>query len=594
MVVFNMFQSAPEGAVFLTGRLKPAPRPADATCQPCPEDESLEPSGRWTDENGTTWLYSDHGDGVCSICAAEVAAESLAVPSAVDGLRVEALASGAFEHLEDVREVRIPSSVRRIGRRAFAYCRSLERVALSEGLERIGPCAFMGTGLRSVVLPPSVSELGEKAFYYSSSLQAVVLAEGLRVIGDAAFELTDVTSLDVPASVERLGCQVLRPREGAGRLRVRPGNARYLSDGDGAAVYERVADGLVLTEHLGLGTAYAVLPGTVRIGPRAFALNTSLEDVRLPEGLLAIEESAFWGCTALARLRLPSTLRSIGPRAFVGSGLELLVLPAGLVELDDSALLAHVNEQQASVARQLVIQVEEGSGTFFVEGGLLCQRRPDGTARALRYAGGSATVSIPAAVTDVGDWLLYGITGIRWLVLHDGLAPYDSCAFAVAEAVPHVTVELQEPVAGNAMIDLWFSRNHVGHLLFLEGFGQGRLSLDELLRASDRSMLCIEDRYELGRAILGRLRQRVSLSPGQERSLRRILESSLRGVIQKFALHNWLDGFDQLEESGFLTDGNFEQVLEWAYETGSVASVGHLLELRRRHAPQDLMDAYDL
>lgn len=71
------------------------------------------------------------------------------------------------------------------------------------------------------------------------------------------------------------------------------------------------------------GTAASVtVPATLngyavtRIGSSAFAENTSLTDVTLSEGVVAIEEGAFYGCPALHTVRLPSTMQTLADFAF--------------------------------------------------------------------------------------------------------------------------------------------------------------------------------------------------------------------------------------------------------------------------------------
>ncbi len=466
MVLFNMFQNFLEGTAVISDRLYPDMENSSVVQIDCPEDIPTKPNNYWTDDGGTVWGYSDQGNGTCFICSVETNSESLEVPLFINDLRVEVLAAESFEELESLRSVRVPFSVRKIGKLAFAHCRNLEQVILGDGLERIGTCAF--------------------------------------------------------------------------------------------------------------------------------AFNPHLKKVVLSEGLQVIDESAFWGCGSLTHISLPSSLKVIGPRAFANSGLELLALPAGLEELSDSALLACVNERKAFCGQQTVLSVNEENKNFFIEGGILCQRMPNGEVRALRYGGATPNVHIPDSVTKVGDWLFYGVSGIQKLVLHDGLEPYDSCAFAVADAISHVVLKLREPFEGQTTIDLWFSHNHIGRIAFLEGFRQNQIDVNALLKASDRSILCIEDPYERGCAILGRLQNRIGLSSGIELMLRGVLDSGLQETVKVFAQRNWMHGFDQLEACGFLRKDNIERMIEWTCEAGNTQSTDYLLKKKRNYISQKFMDEYDI
>lgn len=69
------------------------------------------------------------------------------------------------------------------------------------------------------------------------------------------------------------------------------------------------------------------LPNSVAyICAGAFA-NTSLETIYLPNGLKRIENSSFYKCANLKRISLPNSLRSIDSWAFAESGLEEILLP---------------------------------------------------------------------------------------------------------------------------------------------------------------------------------------------------------------------------------------------------------------------------
>lgn len=84
---------------------------------------------------------------------------------------------------EDIEEVVLPASVRRIGAVAFAECHSLRRVQLNKGLEEIGDGAFLAT----------------------EHLTEIEFPEGLRVIDQMGFYGSGLRKISVPASVERIG-----------------------------------------------------------------------------------------------------------------------------------------------------------------------------------------------------------------------------------------------------------------------------------------------------------------------------------------------------------------------------------------------------
>ena len=79
------------------------------------------------------------------------------------------------------------------------------------------------------------------------------------------------------------------------------------------------------------------------IGPHAFEKCDNLYGVSLPEGIVRIEEDAFFGSKLMSDINFPSTLKSIGNRAFNGctficandEGLGNVELNEGLEEIGD-------------------------------------------------------------------------------------------------------------------------------------------------------------------------------------------------------------------------------------------------------------------
>ena len=57
----------------------------------------------------------------------------------VEGSQLERIGENCF-YGTAIKEFRAPQSLREVGSGAFAGCKGLERVALNEGLEKLGEC----------------------------------------------------------------------------------------------------------------------------------------------------------------------------------------------------------------------------------------------------------------------------------------------------------------------------------------------------------------------------------------------------------------------------------------------------------------------
>lgn len=113
---------------------------------------------------------------------------------------------------------------------ACVFCKDLQSVVLSEGIESIGYAAFSDcASLQEVTLPASLTTLSDLSFYRDPLLRKVAVPAGVRRVGDGTFsfcygleevELTDglssiaphafyhcssLTSIELPATLTQLG-----------------------------------------------------------------------------------------------------------------------------------------------------------------------------------------------------------------------------------------------------------------------------------------------------------------------------------------------------------------------------------------------------
>lgn len=56
--------------------------------------------------------------------------ESIEIPATIDGCEVCSISAGAFKEHEEVKQVKLPNTVKKIGRSAFAGCKNLEMINL--------------------------------------------------------------------------------------------------------------------------------------------------------------------------------------------------------------------------------------------------------------------------------------------------------------------------------------------------------------------------------------------------------------------------------------------------------------------------------
>ena len=203
------------------------------------------------------------GIGLCTDTA-------LVIPNQIDGYIVNFIASSAF-----------------------ADCKQIESVIISDGVKSIGKLAFANcTSLKKVIIPDSITSADGGIFYGCIALEDVVLGKGIKELKHAEIRTTtnNVTTTKTHGMFE--GCVALSKIE---------------------------------------------IPTTViKIGKFAFANCSSIENIVIPESVNTIDESAFYKCISLNNITIPNSVNAIGDWSFAHcSSLETVILPDNLTEISE-------------------------------------------------------------------------------------------------------------------------------------------------------------------------------------------------------------------------------------------------------------------
>ena len=221
----------------------------------------------------------------------------------------------AFEDCSKLDSVCIPSTLIYLGESAFSGCTSLRAITFTQGLSIIGMYAFESCeSLQSIQIPASVKYIGQYAFSSCSELSSVQLTEGLDSIGLGAFAFcTKLDTISIPASVKSIG--LLAFAFSTCSISVASEN-NYLKVEDGI-LYNH--DMTVLLECPTFRTGTVIVPETVdTVEMGAFGYCALLTEIQLPSRLRAIKGYGFCYCIGLQSMILPDSLSYIGSGAFAG------------------------------------------------------------------------------------------------------------------------------------------------------------------------------------------------------------------------------------------------------------------------------------
>ena len=96
---------------------------------------------------------------------------AMEIPSRLDGVPVVEIGEKAFSERHSLKSVVIPDSVEVVGGWAFDHCDELEELRLGTGIKTIENGAFAECySLQSVVIPGSVEVVGDGAFGFGVNL----------------------------------------------------------------------------------------------------------------------------------------------------------------------------------------------------------------------------------------------------------------------------------------------------------------------------------------------------------------------------------------------------------------------------------------
>lgn len=237
-----------------------------------------------------------------------------------------------------------------------------ETITPTEGLEykvlENGTYEVSGIGTASdfeIVIPAEyngkpVSSVADSAFKECYNLKSVVISNGISSIGQGAFSsCTSLSTVTLPKTLNSvgtgafLGCDSLAYNE--------YDNAKYLGSSDNpylALISSKGTDissckvnkntkficsnAFFLCSSL---TDIEIPSGVTYIGSAAFQGCFSLSEIELPSKITVIEDACFAGCSSLSSVNVPSNVSSIGANAFEGcTALTSISLPKSLKTIE--------------------------------------------------------------------------------------------------------------------------------------------------------------------------------------------------------------------------------------------------------------------
>ena len=413
------------------------------------------------------------------------------------GSRVTSIGDYAFSGCRGLTSVTIPDSVTSIGDDAFYYCSGLTSVTIGNSVTSIGDHAFFGCGgLTSVMIPDSVTSIGKYTFSNctnltavyvtdigkwceipthgfgdggrypsiylngsllegnltipygvtrigedtflgcSSGLTSVTIPDSVTSIGEYAFHgCSGLTSVTIPDSVTRIGSSAFSGCSGLVEITLPFVGARRGNSGSSDSLFGYI-----------FGTS-SYAGGTAR---EQYDSSTSSTFYYIPSNLkkvvvtdeTALGYGAFYSCSGLTSVTIPSSVTSIGAHAFYScSGLTSVTIPDSVTSIGDWAF-SYCSGLTSVTIPDSVTSI--WSYAFYRCSGLRSVTIPKSVTRIERSAfsdcSGLTSVTIPDSVTTIGEWAFDGCSGLKSVKIPYGVTSIGDSAFSGCINVVKATV----------------------------------------------------------------------------------------------------------------------------------------------------------
>ena len=332
--------------------------------------------------------------------------------------------------------ITIPSSVTKIGNKAFSACGNILGVTLQEGVQEIGVSAFYKCkSLQTVIIQEGLTTIGASAFSECENLTSVTLPNSLASIGSSAFSDCYALSATVPTKVKVDSWAFYNAVNIIyhGTDSSAPWGARSLNGyADGYLVYKDATKKELLA--CSPVAQDVIIPNSVtEIGRYAFYKCANISEVTIPSGVTEIAIGTFGYCSGLSSITLPSTITSIDRDAFVDCGRPD-------VHISDLTAWCNINFKALWSSNPL-----SHAKHFYLNGNEITDLIiPSDVSAINKYAfsdfEGLKSVTIPNSVIKIGDYAFSSCDSLSIVTLGNNVSEIADRAFSECSKLTSIAI----------------------------------------------------------------------------------------------------------------------------------------------------------
>ena len=243
-----------------------------------------------------------------------------------------------------LEDIEIPSTVTSIGYKAFYDCLIPKSINL-KNVENLGEYSFSGSSLTGIYLSEKLKEIPKYCFSSCNSLTEVKIPDSVEYVGTRAFaycySLTKVTMPVDLQYVQYTPYNASSPYSSFGwdsieELTYTKGKTGILRDNTDPSYYDDNTynnhEGAITYECRGSLKKVTIEEGVTYIGDYAFYWNYALEDIEIPSTVTSIGYKAFYDCLIPKSINLKN-VENLGEYSFSGSSLTGIYLSEKLKEI---------------------------------------------------------------------------------------------------------------------------------------------------------------------------------------------------------------------------------------------------------------------
>lgn len=261
---------------------------------------------------------------------------------------IEKLESQVFYNCEELKNIDIPNTITFIGEEAFYGCNNLNFVSIPPSTKKIEKNAFKKCfNLNNIEFNAEKCYAGKPIFEYANNTTNLTIGNTVQLIDDYIFNGINITKIEIPTSVTSIGKYAFANSTPLTDITILSNNDIKVDDSafDNTSWINNQHNNIIYIDHIALKYIGNDQPqeitfdeGTIAIAANFMANNIQLKKINLPSSIQTIGPKAFYGCTNITNVNFPNNLNSIYEYAFAGcSNLKYINIPTSISKIGISA-----------------------------------------------------------------------------------------------------------------------------------------------------------------------------------------------------------------------------------------------------------------